>query len=109
MQIYAIMSTAKKVLCDCLSKCKGSKYVSPATYYRHVKLCGPSTQFSARLQHIFASNRIIYGAPLNAPEGSGFSNSSPGTEQTHGPVDDSHCKGTSVRVFGIGILGKTDV
>jgi len=103
------MSTAKKVLCDCLSKCKGGRYVSPATYYRHAKLRDPSTWFSARLQHIFASNLIIYGVLLNVPEGSGFSNSSPGTEQTHGPVDDSHCKGTSVHVFGIGILGKTDV
>ena len=109
MQIYAIMSTAKKVLCDCLSKCKGGRYVSPATYYRHAKLHDPSTQFSVRLQHIFASNPIIYGAPSNAPEGSGFSNSSPGTEQMRGPADDSHCEGTSVCVFGIGILGKTDV
>ena len=114
------MSTAKKMLCDCLAKCKGGKYISPATYYRHAKFRDPSSRFSARLQHIFAINPIIYGAPSNAPEGSGFSSgvgvpstatsdSIPRTEQTHGPADDSHREGTSVRAFGIGILGKTDV
>ena len=120
MQIYAIMSTAKKMLCDCPAKCKGGKHVSPATYYRHAKFRDPSFRFSARLQHFFAINLIIHGALLNALEGSGFSssvgvpsttasNSIPQTEQMCGPVDDSHREGTSVCAFGVGILGKTDV
>ena len=108
------------MLCDCLAKCKGGKYISPATYYRHAKFRDRSSWFSARLQHIFAINLIIYGALSNALEGSSFSsgvgvpstatsNSIPWTEQTHGPVDDSHHKGTSVCAFGIGVLGKTDI
>ena len=106
--------------CDCLARCKGGKEVSPATYYRHAKLRDPNSRFSARLQHIFASNPIIYGAPSNAPEGSGSSggvgvpstaNSGPipRAEQTHGPADDSHREGTSVRALSIGTLGKADV
>ena len=108
------------MLCDCLAKCKGSKHVSPATYYRHAKFRDPSSQFSTRLQNFFAINPIIHGVLSNALEGSGFSsgvgvpsttasNSIPRTVQMCGPADDSHCEGTSVHAFGIGILSKTDI
>jgi hypothetical protein len=101
--------------------CKGiHKIVGKTKYFKHKKYHDPNSQFTEQLWNFFNANPIIYEASPNILGGSGsFSGvivptadiSGPVTqaEQMHGPVDNSYCKDSSVCIFDIDMVGKTNV
>ena len=113
--------------CNCQKLCKGkNKELPRSTYYDHKPYRDTNARFSAKLQHIFNTNPVVVykksskasKAKRTSDSGSSSRARVPSTaapdsvaraERTQGPSDDSHREYSSVCVFHISILGKTDV